>query len=75
MKLLPIVVTAVLTLGLGLSACEKKPQTPIEKLEDNIKDGLNARPNEKMQDAVEDAADAVKEAGEAVEEAVTPPPK
>ncbi len=68
-------ICALLTLGLGLTACEKKADTPMEKLEENVKDGLDARPNEKLKDAGEDAADAIEQAGEAVQEAVTPDPK
>ena len=75
MKLHHALSCAVLTLGLGLVACEKKPETAIEKLEDHIKDGRDTRPHEKLKDATEDAADAMKEAGEAVKEAVAPPPK
>ena len=75
MKLHNAAMFAVLTLGIGLTACEKKPETPIEKLEDKVKDGLDARPNEKLQDAGEDAKKAMENAGEAVKEAVTPDPK
>lgn len=75
MKLHHVALATLITLGLPLAACEKKPETPLEKLEENIKDGLDARPNEKLKDAGEDAADAFKEAGEAVKEAVTPDPK
>lgn len=75
MKLHHALSCAVLALGLGLVACEKKPETAIEKLEDSIKDGLNARPNEKLQDATEDAADALEKAGEAVKEAIESDPK
>lgn len=75
MKLQNAALFAVLTLGIGLTACEKKPETPIEKLEDKVKDGLDARPNEAMKDAGEDAAKAIESAGEAVKEAVTPDPK
>jgi len=72
MKLQPALVAATLALGFGLTACEKKAETPFEKLEEQVKDGLNARPNENLKDAGEDAADALKNAGEAVKEAVTP---
>jgi len=63
---------AALTLGLGLTACEKKPETPVEKLEDKVKDGLEMRPNENLKDAGEEAGKAMENAGEAVKEAVTP---
>ncbi len=75
MKLHNAAMYAVLTLGLGLTACEKKPETPIEKLEDKVKDGLDVRPNEKLKDAGEDAAKAIENAGEAAKDAVTPDPK
>ncbi len=75
MKLHNALMVAALTLGLGLTACEKKPETAAEKLEDKVKDGLDMRPNEKLKDAGEDAAKAIDEAGEAVKEAVTPDPK
>ena len=75
MKLHNAAMFAVLTLGIGLTACEKKPETPVEKLEDKVKDGLDARPNESLQDAGEDAKKAMENAGDAVKEAVTPDPK
>lgn len=75
MKLHTAAIYAVLTLGIGLTACEKKPQTPVEKLEDKVKDGLDARPNENLKDAGEDAKKAIDNAGEAAKEAVTPDPK
>lgn len=34
MKLHNALIYSVLTLGIGLTACEKKPETAIEKLED-----------------------------------------
>lgn len=72
MKLHNALLVAGLTLGLGLTACEKKPETPIEKLEDKVKDGLDSRPNEALKDAGEDASKAMENAGEAVKDAVTP---
>jgi len=66
---------AVLTLGLGLAACEKKPETPLEKVEDAVKDSLDTRPNEKLKDAAEDVQKAVESSAEAMKEAVTPDPK
>lgn len=58
-----------LSLAMGLSACEKKPETPMEKVEDGIKDGLNMRPNENMKDAGENLGDAAKDASQAVKDA------
>lgn len=75
MKLHKALLFSVLTLGAGLAACEKKPATAVEKLEEQVKDGLDLRSNEKMKDAGEDAAKALENAGEAVKEAVTPDPK
>lgn len=75
MKLHNAAMYAVLTLGIGLTACEKKPETPVEKLEDKVKDGLEMRPNENLKDAGEEAGKALENAGEAVKEAVTPDPK
>ena len=43
-------------------ACEEKPKTTGEKIEDKVKDGLDARPHEKIRDAAEDTKDAVKDA-------------
>lgn len=39
-------------------------------MEDKIKDGLDARPNEKLKDTGEDVKDAAKDAGDAVKDAV-----
>lgn len=75
MKTQHAALAAILTLGVALTACEKKPETKMEKLEDKVKDGLDARPNEKLQDAGENAKDAMKDAGEAAKDAVTPDPK
>ncbi len=72
MKLHKAMLLAALTLGTGLAACEKKPETPVEKLEDKVMDGLDARPNEALKDAGEDASKAIENAGEAVKDAVTP---
>jgi len=52
----------------GLTACEKKPETPMEKVEDGIKDSLDMRPNEAMKDTGEDLKDAAQNAGEAIKE-------
>ena len=62
-------------LGATTVACKKEEPSAVEKLEDNVKDGLDMRENEKLKDAGENAADAVKDAGEAAKEAVTPDPK
>ena len=75
MKLHNAALYAALTLGIGLVACEKKPETAFAKLEDKVKDGLDSRPNEKLQDAGEDAAKALENVGEAAKDAITPDPK
>ncbi|MEN3942221.1 hypothetical protein WJU23_13065 [Prosthecobacter sp. SYSU 5D2] len=70
--------TLALLFGLTLTlvSCKEKPiviekhDTVGEKVEDRIKDGLDARPNEKVRDAVEDIEDAAKEAREDVKDAV-----
>lgn len=64
-------------LGTTMVACKKEEPTVVEKLEDQVKDGLDMRDNEKLKDAGESATDAVREAGEAAKEAVKPdePPK
>ena len=54
----------------GFCACEPKPKTLPEKVEDKVKDGLDARPNEKLKDAGEDVKDAAKDAKDAVKDAV-----
>ena len=59
-------------LGATTVACKKEEPSAVEKLENNVKDGLDMRDNEKLKDAGENAADAVKDAGEAAKEAVTP---
>jgi len=75
MKLHNALMVAALTLGLGITACEKKPETAAEKIEEKVKDGLDLRENEKLKDAGEDASKAIENAGEAVKDAVTPDPK
>lgn len=70
MNLKHAALVAVIGLGLTVSACEKKEETPMEKLGDAIGDATNTRDNEKLKDAGEDAADAVENAGEAMKEAV-----
>ena len=48
MKTQHAALAAILTLGVALAACEKKPESKLEQLEDKVKDGLDARPNEKL---------------------------
>ncbi len=68
LKLRTLVIASMLGLGVSLAACEKKEESPIEKVTESVKDGLDMRENEKMKDAGENAADAFKDAGEAIEE-------
>lgn len=70
MKIHYAALIAVLGLGLGVSACQKKEETPVEKAVDALGDATNTRDNEALKDAGEDAADAVENAGEAVKDAV-----
>ena len=49
-----------------LAACEQKPKTLGEKIENKINDGLDRRPGEKLQDAGEDLKDAARDAKDAL---------
>jgi len=61
---------AVLSLGLAVSACQKKDESAGEQVKDAIGDATNSRDNEKLKDAGEDAKDAVDNAAEGVKDAV-----
>jgi hypothetical protein len=61
---------AVLSLGLAVSACQKKEESAGEKVTDAIGDATNSRDNEKLKDAGEDAKDAVDNAAEGVKDTV-----
>lgn len=54
----------------GLAACEKKPETTAEVVEDKVGDMLDTRANENFKDAAEDASSAVSEAAEGVKDSV-----
>ena len=54
----------------SIVACEKKPQTLGEKIEDKIGDATDSRPHEKLKDAAEDVKDAGRDAKDAVKDAV-----
>ncbi len=60
----------MLSLGAGLSACEKKPETPVEKATESVKDGLDMREGEKLKDAGEDVKSAAENAAEGASDAV-----
>jgi altronate dehydratase len=62
------VLVAVLSLGLGLSACKKKDENAAEKMEEGVKDALDVREHEKLKDAAEEATDAAKDAAEGIKE-------
>lgn len=70
MRMRNLMLLAVLSLGLGVAACQKKDETPVEKAVDAIGDATDTRDNESAKDAVEDAGDALENAGDAVKEAV-----
>ncbi|MEN8663631.1 MAG: hypothetical protein ABF356_01585 [Polycyclovorans sp.] len=65
-----LLITLVLSLGLGVAACQKSEESTMDKATDAVGDATNTRDNEKLKDAGEDAADAMENAGEAVEDAV-----
>ncbi|ADB18731.1 conserved hypothetical protein [Pirellula staleyi DSM 6068] len=50
-----------------LSGCGQKSDS---NQPNGIKDAIDARPNEELRDAAEDAGDAVKEAGQDMKEAI-----
>ena len=53
-----------------LSACDDKPRTLGDKIEDKVNDGLDRRPGEKVRDAGEDLKDAAKDVKKEVKDAV-----
>lgn len=63
MKRFYLLLAITVTLA-GFVACEEKPKT----IPDKIKDGLDARPNEKIKDAGENIKEATKDAGGAVKD-------
>jgi hypothetical protein len=50
-----------------LTACESKPNPDRQ---DGVKDALDARPNEELRDAGEEAGDAVKDAAHDIKDGV-----
>lgn len=70
MKMRNLVLLAALSVGLGLSACQKKEEGPVEKMGDAFGDATNTRENEHMKDAGEDMKDAAENAKEGVKDAV-----
>jgi peptidyl-tRNA hydrolase len=63
MKTAHILTVALLSLGLGVTACKKD-----ESATENVKDAFNMREHEKLKDAGEDAKEAVQGAAEGVKE-------
>tara|TARA_R110000787_G_scaffold58117_29_gene132529 strand:+ start:1757 stop:1984 length:228 start_codon:yes stop_codon:yes gene_type:complete len=63
-------ILAVLTLGLAISACEKKDEGVMDEAADAIGDATNTRDGEEFKDAGEDASDAMENAVEGAKEAV-----
>jgi len=64
-----LLIAAALGLGFGVVACKKEePASAMDKAEENVKDAFDARPNEPLKDAAEDAKSAAENAGQAVEE-------
>lgn len=53
----------------ALSACEKKPETALEQMQDKAGDALDSRPHENLKDAAEDAKAAVDETAQGVKDA------
>lgn len=70
MKMQNLVLLAALSVGLALSACQKKEEGPMEKMGDSIGDATNTREHESMKDAGEHMEDAAKDAKEGVKDAV-----
>ncbi len=52
----------------ALSACEKKPETALEQMQDKAGDVLDSRPHENLKDAAEDAKSAVDEAAQGLKD-------
>ena len=60
MKLIASTVAGIVMLAV-LSGCDSRPKSVGEKVEDKVKDGLDARPNEKLKDAGEEIRDNVRD--------------
>ena len=58
-----------LVLLVGLSACEQKPKTTVEKVRDKVDDALDRRSNEKLRDAAEDLKKGAKEVAKEIQAA------
>ncbi len=58
-----------LLLALALAACDQKPQSTTEQVQDKVNDALDRRPNEKLKDVAEDLRDGAKSAVKDLKEA------
>jgi hypothetical protein len=70
MKIRNGVLVALLSMGLGLgvTACGKKDEGPLDKTAEQVKDGLDMRDHEKLKDAGENVKDAAQDAKEGVKD-------
>ncbi len=62
-----VLLASMLGLGMTLSACEKKEESPVERASEAVQDGLNMRDNEEIKDAGEDVKSAIENTGDAIE--------
>jgi len=69
MKIRNAAVLAILSLGVALSACQKKEDSAMEEAADAIGDATDSRDNENMKDAGEDMKDAAENVKEEVKDA------
>ncbi len=56
-----------------LTACDDKPRTVGEKIENKVGDATDSRPGEKVRDAAENTKEAVKDTARDVKDAVKNP--
>lgn len=68
MKLLTLLPAAAILAF--VPACEKKPETTGEKVENAVNDALDRRPAEGLKDAAEDTKDAIKDTAKDTKDAV-----
>ena len=60
-KPMKAIISSILGVTLLICACDNRPKSVGDRVEDRVKDGLDARPNEKLKDAGEDLRDAAKD--------------
>lgn len=68
MKIRNAALLAILSLGLAVSACQKKEDSAVEEATDAFGDATDSRDNENMKDAGEDIKDAAENVKEEVKE-------